>query len=133
MTDLDIANMLAAYHKECDETEGNGHKGLVQLKHARLIREAMNSKKGTARQKFKKGQKVKVVSKEHGHNFYIGEIVTVFEFNKRSDEGSDDYYCTNGCESWFLMEEEIEGEDYCEWCKGKCLKKHLNFDEDLEE
>ena len=41
MTDLDIANMLAAYHKECDDTEGNGHKGLVQLKHARLIREAI--------------------------------------------------------------------------------------------
>jgi hypothetical protein len=41
MTDLDIANMLAAYHKECDDTEGNGHKGLVQLKHARIIREAI--------------------------------------------------------------------------------------------
>lgn len=41
MTDLQIANMLADYHKECEAAETLREKADVQLKHARLIREAL--------------------------------------------------------------------------------------------
>lgn len=41
MTDLQIANMLADYHKECELAETLREKADVQLKHARLIREAL--------------------------------------------------------------------------------------------
>lgn len=42
MTDLQIANMLADYHKECELAETLREKADVQLKHARLIREALH-------------------------------------------------------------------------------------------
>ena len=38
MTDLQIANMLADYHKECELAKTLTEKADVQLKHARLIR-----------------------------------------------------------------------------------------------
>lgn len=41
MTDLQIANMLADYHRECELAETLRDKADVQLKHARLIREAL--------------------------------------------------------------------------------------------
>ena len=41
MIDLQIANMLADYHKECELAETLREKADVQLKHARLIREAL--------------------------------------------------------------------------------------------
>lgn len=41
MTDLQIANMLADYHKECELAKTLTEKADVQLKHARLIREAL--------------------------------------------------------------------------------------------
>lgn len=41
MTDLQIANMLADYHKECESAETLREKADIQLKHARLIREAL--------------------------------------------------------------------------------------------
>lgn len=34
---IEIANMLADYHKEIDSIEGVGDKGICQLRHARLI------------------------------------------------------------------------------------------------
>jgi hypothetical protein len=42
MTDLQIADMLADYHKECELAETLREKADVQLKHARLIREALH-------------------------------------------------------------------------------------------
>lgn len=41
MTDLQIANMLADYHKECESVETLREKSDIQLKHARLIREEL--------------------------------------------------------------------------------------------
>jgi hypothetical protein len=38
VSDLDIANMLADYHKECNSAESLREKGEIQLKHARRIR-----------------------------------------------------------------------------------------------
>lgn len=43
MTDSQIADMLAAYHKECDAAETLREKGDIQLKHARLIRLALQN------------------------------------------------------------------------------------------
>ena len=40
MSDLEITNMLANYHKECDAAETIVDKAQVQLKYARLIRAA---------------------------------------------------------------------------------------------
>jgi hypothetical protein len=39
--ELEIANMLADYHKECDAADGLGDKGIIQLKHARKIMQAL--------------------------------------------------------------------------------------------
>lgn len=55
MTDLQIANMLADYHKECELAETLTEKADVQLKHARLIREAL-------RQPFVSGNEVALPS-----------------------------------------------------------------------
>jgi hypothetical protein len=41
MTELEMANMLADYHKECDAADGLGDKGRIQLKHARKIMQAL--------------------------------------------------------------------------------------------
>ena len=41
MTDLQIANMLADITKECESAKTLTEKADVQLKHARLIREAL--------------------------------------------------------------------------------------------
>ena len=38
MNDLEMCDLLANYSKEISETEGLGAKGLVQIKHARIIR-----------------------------------------------------------------------------------------------
>lgn len=44
MTDLQIANMLADYHKECEAAETLREKADIQFKHARLLREALQPK-----------------------------------------------------------------------------------------
>jgi hypothetical protein len=41
MTELEMAKMLADYHKECDAADGLGDKGRIQLKHARKIMQAL--------------------------------------------------------------------------------------------
>lgn len=41
MTDLQMANMLADYHKECEAAETLREKADIQLKHARLILAAL--------------------------------------------------------------------------------------------
>jgi len=47
MSDLQIADMLADYHKECELAETLREKADVQLKHARLIREALRQPPGS--------------------------------------------------------------------------------------
>jgi hypothetical protein len=43
MKDLELCNMLGAYSVELENTEGLRAKGMVQLKHARLIRDAVKN------------------------------------------------------------------------------------------
>ena len=59
-------------------------------------------------QKFKEGQKVKVIAKEYGHDFEIGEIVEIIFANKDAYYGAGDYKCSNGLRTWFLVDQEIE-------------------------
>ena len=59
-------------------------------------------------QKFKDGQKVKVIAKEYGHEFEIGEVVEIIFADKNSGNGFGDYKCSNGLTSWYLVDEEIE-------------------------
>ena len=41
MTDLELTQLLANYHKECDAAETLREKGDVQLKYARLIKKEL--------------------------------------------------------------------------------------------
>tara|TARA_R110000851_G_scaffold182936_1_gene332020 strand:+ start:60 stop:257 length:198 start_codon:yes stop_codon:yes gene_type:complete len=59
-------------------------------------------------QKFKDGQKVKVIAKEYGHEFEIGEVVEIIFANKNACHSTGDYKCSNGIETWFLIDQEIE-------------------------
>tara|TARA_B110000091_G_scaffold132059_1_gene141493 strand:+ start:372 stop:569 length:198 start_codon:yes stop_codon:yes gene_type:complete len=59
-------------------------------------------------QKFKEGQKVKVIDREYGHDFDIGEIVEIIFANKDAYYDAGDYKCSNGIDTWFLIDQEIE-------------------------
>lgn len=59
-------------------------------------------------QKFKEGQKVKVIAKRCGHEFEIGELVEIKFADQESNNGKGDYKCSNVKESWFLIDEELE-------------------------
>ena len=59
-------------------------------------------------QKFKDGQKVKVIANEYGHKFEIGEIVEIIFADKDAYHGVGDYKCSNGIDTWFLIDQEIE-------------------------
>tara|TARA_R110002095_G_scaffold124239_1_gene107938 strand:- start:282 stop:482 length:201 start_codon:yes stop_codon:yes gene_type:complete len=59
-------------------------------------------------QKFKDGQKVKVIAKEYGHGFELGEIVEIIFADKNACHGIGDYKCSNGSSTWFLLDQEIE-------------------------
>ena len=54
--------------------------------------------------KFKVGDKVKVVDHKHGHFFTIGSTVTIVSH----DALNGDYDCSDGNEAWYLREEEME-------------------------
>ena len=51
--------------------------------------------------KFKVGDKVRVTSMECGHQFNIGEVVSI------KDATEYDYAATNGKETWYLIDNEI--------------------------
>tara|TARA_R110000822_G_scaffold50692_1_gene132276 strand:- start:348 stop:548 length:201 start_codon:yes stop_codon:yes gene_type:complete len=59
-------------------------------------------------QKFKEGQKVKVIANVCGHHFEIGEIVEIIFADKNACNGVGDYKCSNGITYWFLVDKEIE-------------------------
>ena len=59
-------------------------------------------------QKFKEGQKVKVIAEEYGHEFEIGEIVEIIFSDKDARSGAGGYECSNGLRTWFLVDQEIE-------------------------
>jgi hypothetical protein len=50
------------------------------------------------------GDKVRVTDELNGHEFEIGEIVTI----ERIYIYDDSYCCSNGNESWFLTKDEFE-------------------------
>ena len=52
--------------------------------------------------KFKIGDKVRIVGNECGHQFKIGEIVTI------QDVQRSDYKATNGHDFWFVIDDELE-------------------------
>lgn len=55
-------------------------------------------------QRFREGQKVKVIAKRNGHKFEIGETVFITFYNP--EDG--DYECSNGEYSWYLTYDELE-------------------------
>tara|TARA_R110000851_G_C12746116_1_gene531486 strand:- start:5 stop:331 length:327 start_codon:yes stop_codon:yes gene_type:complete len=52
--------------------------------------------------KFKKGNKVKITDKKHGHGFEIGEIVVITHICY------NDYIASNGSCSWYIKHDEFE-------------------------
>ena len=54
--------------------------------------------------RFKEGDKVRIIENIWGHNFGIGEIVTI----SSAYISSDDYAASNGEEEYFVCDEEIE-------------------------
>mgnify|MGYP003638591981 CR=1 FL=1 len=56
-------------------------------------------------QKFKKGQRVRVVKNTSDHGFKIGIDVKITLCFKDSQ---NDYFCRNGTASWFVRDEDIE-------------------------
>ena len=58
------------------------------------------------KQKFKVGDKCKVVKQLHGHEFEIGEKVTIRKCYP--DEDTPHYKCQSKIDCWFLSEEELE-------------------------
>lgn len=54
--------------------------------------------------KFKVGDKVRVVARHNGHEFNIGDIVTITNCNRKDN----DYECIDDTDYWFLTESEIE-------------------------
>jgi len=55
------------------------------------------------KQKFKVGDKCKVVKQLHGHEFEIGEKVTIRKCYP--DEDTPHYECINGTRFWYLEDE----------------------------
>ena len=58
--------------------------------------------------KFKKGQKVKVVDRVHGHNFKIGDIVNILDLDPKSNGGTGGYKCELNGEMWWLDDRELK-------------------------
>ena len=52
---------------------------------------------------FKKGDKAVIIAKKHGHYFDMKEKITISKVNKYSG----DYLATNGKESWYIKDDEI--------------------------
>ncbi len=53
---------------------------------------------------FKVGDKVVIVCEECGHDFSIGEEVSIVEVN----DANEDYQATNGKISWWVRSDEIK-------------------------
>jgi hypothetical protein len=59
-------------------------------------------------QKFKIGQKVRVVARTQGHNFEIGETLEVVLLDPNANSGKGDYLCRNEKKRWYLVDDELE-------------------------
>ena len=59
-------------------------------------------------QKFKEGQKVKVVACIHEHGFKLNETVNIIAYDPEANDNTGDYLCSNGNSGWFLTNEELE-------------------------
>ena len=58
-------------------------------------------------QKFKEGQKVKVVDCIHAHGFKLNETVDIIAYDPEANDNTGDYLCSNGKTCWFLTNEEL--------------------------
>lgn len=55
--------------------------------------------------KYKRGDKVRIVSERNGHGFSIGEIVKIAETYKRNDD--EHYYAVSNDDGWYVWPDEI--------------------------
>lgn len=55
--------------------------------------------------KFKRGDKVRIVSERNGHGFSIGEIVRIDEIYKHKDD--EHYYAVSNDDGWYVGPDEI--------------------------
>jgi len=56
------------------------------------------------------GMKVKVVKRENGHQFKIGEVITIEKIDAESsgDDVELSLKCSTDTNTWYLCEDEIE-------------------------
>ncbi len=78
--------------------------------------------------KHKKGDKIKIIDKRHGHGFGIGEIVTI------EDVQHYNYRASNGDDNWDIEDDEIEAiNEIKQPTKDDVLKAHDNGCDDVKE